>query len=101
MGVTHDRVGVPFTCTVHAPHCATPQPNLVPVSPSSSRTTQSSGASPGCSECASLPLTVNLTIVFPPQESTSYSENLCLGTPPQPRAQRPKQNNQSRRRAAA
>src|SRR5882762_2481009 len=42
-GVTHDRVGAPLTCTVHAPHCAIPQPYLVPVRPSSSRMTHSSG----------------------------------------------------------
>src|SRR5437867_13083502 len=59
-----ERVGMPLTCTVHAPHCAMPQPNLVPVSPSSSRTTHKSGVSPGCSEWASLPLTTNLIIGF-------------------------------------
>src|SRR5207302_4808508 len=46
-GVTHDRVASPPRCTVHAPHCAIPQPNLVPVKPSVSRNTQSSGMSPG------------------------------------------------------
>jgi hypothetical protein len=34
MGVEHERTGCPFTCTVHAPHRAMPQPNLVPVMPS-------------------------------------------------------------------
>ena len=33
MGVTQERVAAPLTCTVQAPHCAMPQPNLVPVSP--------------------------------------------------------------------
>ena len=27
-GVTHERRGAPATCTVHAPHCQSPQPNL-------------------------------------------------------------------------
>ena len=38
-------------CTVHAPHAPTPQPNFVPVSPSVSRSTHSSGiaGSPSCS----------------------------------------------------
>ena len=31
-GVTQERSGAPSTCTVQAPHCAMPQPNLVPVS---------------------------------------------------------------------
>ena len=30
-GSTQDRTAAPSTCTVHAPHAATPQPNLVPV----------------------------------------------------------------------
>src|SRR4029077_7474544 len=61
-GVTHERTGLPLTGTVQAPHCAAPQPNLVPVRPSSSRTTQISGVSACCSEYASLSLMVNLTI---------------------------------------
>src|SRR6266850_3773710 len=31
IGVTHERVGRPSRCTVHAPHSAMPQPNFVPV----------------------------------------------------------------------
>jgi len=42
-GVTHERVGWPSTCTVHAPQAATPQPNLVPVRFSTSRNTHSKG----------------------------------------------------------
>ena len=38
-GVMQERVGAPSMCTVHAPHKALPQPNLVPVSPSVSRNT--------------------------------------------------------------
>ena len=30
-GVMQDRTAFPSRCTVHAPHCETPQPNLVPV----------------------------------------------------------------------
>jgi hypothetical protein len=41
----HDRTASPFTCTVQAPHIEMPQPNFVPVKPSSSRMTQSSGIS--------------------------------------------------------
>src|SRR5581483_11303161 len=45
-GVTHDRTASPSRWTVQAPHRAMPQPNLVPVRPSVSRSTQSSGVSP-------------------------------------------------------
>src|SRR5262245_27059198 len=43
IGVVQDRVGCPLIWTVQAPHRAMPQPNLVPVSPSVSRRTHSSG----------------------------------------------------------
>src|SRR5215468_1077342 len=57
-GVMQDRVGLPSTCTVHAPHSARPQPNLVPVMPSTSRSTQSSGVSPSTSTLCAVPLTL-------------------------------------------
>src|SRR5271155_1823437 len=41
--VTQERTGLPLRCTVQAPHSDIPQPNLVPVSASSSRKYQSSG----------------------------------------------------------
>ena len=41
IGVMQERVGTPSTCTVQAPHSAMPQPNFVPVMPSTSRNTQS------------------------------------------------------------
>ena len=44
-GRTHERTGSPSMCTVQAPHCAMPQPYLVPVSASCSRNTHSSGVS--------------------------------------------------------
>ena len=50
-GVTHERAGCPSTCTVQAPHWATPQPNLVPVRPMSSRITHRSGV---CSSASTL-----------------------------------------------
>ena len=43
IGVTQERVAAPLTCTVHAPHSAMPHPNFVPVIPSVSRSTHSSG----------------------------------------------------------
>ena len=38
-----ERTATPPRCTVQAPQSPLPQPNLVPVRPSSSRMTQSSG----------------------------------------------------------
>src|SRR5438067_183131 len=58
MGSTQVRVATPSRCTVHAPHWAMPQPNLVPVRPSVSRSTQRSGVSGATSTVSRLPLTV-------------------------------------------
>ena len=44
-GTEHERTGVPFKCTVQAPHCATPQPNLGPLMLSSSRKAHNNGIS--------------------------------------------------------
>ena len=44
-GTLHDRASFPSTCTEQAPQAAIPQPNLVPVSARSSRSTHSSGVS--------------------------------------------------------
>src|SRR5215831_8654162 len=57
-GVMQDRAATPSTCTVQAPQSATPQPNLVPVMPRTSRNTQSSGVSPSTSTLCVLPLTL-------------------------------------------
>src|SRR5215813_11002379 len=56
-GITQERNGIPFRCTVQAPHKALPQPNFVPVIPSTSRKTQSKGMSPSTSTSCSTPLT--------------------------------------------
>src|SRR2546426_12364344 len=61
-GVTQERIGRPSRCTVQAPHSATPQPNLVPVSPMTSRSTQSRGMSGGTSTVCALPLTLSVTM---------------------------------------
>src|SRR2546425_9068958 len=59
-GSTQLRVATPSKWTVHAPHCAMPQPNFVPVRPSVSRSTQSSGVSGLSVTERDLPLTVNV-----------------------------------------
>src|SRR5712664_3321981 len=56
--VWHEKARLPSTCTMQAPQSPVPQPNLVPVSLSSSRITHSSGVLGGASECAALPLTL-------------------------------------------
>ena len=61
-GVWQARTAVPSRCTVQAPHRAMPQPNLVPVRPSSSRRNQSSGMSGSPSKRCSTPFTVNVTM---------------------------------------
>ncbi len=44
-GTEHERRSSPLMCTEQAPHCAMPQPYLVPVRPTCSRSTHSSGVS--------------------------------------------------------
>src|SRR6516225_4856667 len=58
MGRRHARTGLPSTCTVQAPHWAMPQPYFVPVMPSTSRNTHSSGVSPPTSTSCLVPLTL-------------------------------------------
>src|SRR5438034_3743936 len=64
-GVTQERIGRPSICTVQAPHSAAPQPNLVPVMPSTSRSTQSSGVSPSTSMLCGLPLMLMVKAMYP------------------------------------
>src|SRR6202030_138140 len=57
-GVMQDRVATPSICTVQAPESAMPQPNLVPLMPSTSRNTHKSGVSLSTSTVRSAPLTL-------------------------------------------
>src|SRR4051812_43243405 len=75
--VTHERIALPLTCTVHAPHCETPQPYFVPVSFSSSRITQRSGVLSSDWADTGLPLRVNRTIGPPPWELKLCAELCC------------------------
>src|SRR5437762_402607 len=61
--VTQERVGWPLTWTVQAPQSAMPQPNLVPVIPSVSRSTQRSGICGGTSTDWDFPFRVNVTAI--------------------------------------
>jgi hypothetical protein len=69
-GTEHERIAAPSTSTVHAPHCATPQLNLVPVKPTESRITHKSGVSGESSTTTVFPLTFSF-MPLPPsfQES--------------------------------
>src|ERR1700730_4956231 len=62
-GSMQERTGLPSICTVQAPHCAMPQPNFVPVKPSTSRRTQSSGMSAGASNAFCSPLIVRVMAI--------------------------------------
>src|SRR4029077_12023700 len=81
-GVTHDRTASPSRWTVQAPHRAMPQPNLVPVRPSVSRRTQSSGVSPSTSIARSWPLTLSLITATPSQGGICplvwHNNHLCV-----------------------
>src|ERR1035441_9757997 len=78
MGVTQDRTGWPSMWTVQAPHNDMPHPNLVPVMPSVSRKTQSSGMAETASTDCGLPFKVNLTAgtAYPPL-SALVRKSIC------------------------
>src|SRR5262249_2054342 len=59
-GVWQERTAWPSRCTVQAPQSAWPQPSLVPVIPSTSRSTHSSGVSPSTSTSWGVPLIFNV-----------------------------------------
>ena len=59
-GSMQERTGWPSRCTVHAPHCAIPQPNFVPVRPTRSRSTHSNGMSSGASTAWVVPLIISV-----------------------------------------
>src|SRR5579859_1448004 len=65
-GIEQDRRTSPFTWTEQAPHCAMPQPYLVPVSPTCSRITHRRGVSASTCTSRALPLILSLAIRCPP-----------------------------------
>ncbi len=60
-----ERVATPSIWTVQAPHCAMPQPYLVPVRPTFSLIAQSSGVSGSTSTLTDFPLIVRFAIAIP------------------------------------
>src|SRR5260370_35480660 len=65
-GVTHDRVGFPSRWIVHAPQAAMPQPNFVPVKPTTSRSTHSTGMSAGTSTVSLRPCMFRVALTHSP-----------------------------------
>src|SRR5262245_38086821 len=61
-GIAQERCTSPLICTEHAPHCATPHPYFVPVSPICSRITQSSGVSLAAVTSMCLPFTLSFAM---------------------------------------
>jgi hypothetical protein len=60
VGTTQERIACPSTLTVQAPQAATPQPNLVPVMFSTSRSNHSRGMAGSATASTALPLMINV-----------------------------------------
>ena len=69
-GVTHDRMGVPSTCTVQAPHSAMPHPYFVPINLAFSRMAQSRGTSGRVSSVTLRPFSISEVGMLLPHEVT-------------------------------
>src|SRR5215468_1717681 len=76
--VMQERVGAPSTCTVQAPHSAIPQPNFVPVKPSTSRSTHNSGVSPSTSTLWMVPLTLIENAMTPLSEQIDGNVDVAV-----------------------
>src|SRR5712691_465399 len=60
--IEQERCTVSLRCTEQAPHCAMPQPYLVPVRPNCSRSTHNSGVSASTSTSRLMPLMLSLAM---------------------------------------
>src|SRR5262245_16680075 len=63
--IEHERITSPLMWTEQAPHCATPQPYLVPVRPTCSRMTHRRGVSASTCTSRVLPLILSLAMEPP------------------------------------
>src|SRR5689334_18851351 len=77
----HERTTSPFRCTEHAPHCATPQPYLVPVRPTCSRMTHRRGVVPSTCTSRVLPLILSFAMLFSSDVPESDSIRVNAGYP--------------------
>src|SRR5882757_8185849 len=64
-GTEQERCTSPLIWTEQAPHCATPQPYLVPVRPTCSRITHRSGVSGSACTSRTLPLMLSFAMSIP------------------------------------
>src|SRR3954462_9336579 len=72
-GIEHERITSPLMCTEQAPHCATPQPYLVPVRPTCSRMTHKSGVSASACTSRTLPLMFSFAMCCLPRRLTAVT----------------------------
>src|SRR6202035_4191957 len=70
-GPEQERCTSLLICTEQAPHCATPQPYLVPVRPTCSRMTHSSGVSASACTSRLLPLMLSFVIRVLPRAAVA------------------------------
>src|ERR1700719_2593447 len=75
MAVWHERAASPLIWTVHAPQRPAPQPNLVPVLSSVSRSTQRSGMSGPTSTVWDFPLRIKVVAIGGPPGGRGVSYN--------------------------
>src|SRR5438270_11261361 len=80
-GIEQERIATPSTWTVQAPHCAMPQPYLVPVMPMVSRNTHSRGVESSTSALWDWPLMDSEIILILPfrRLSTRRLKNVGRG----------------------
>src|SRR5215471_11121968 len=79
IAMLQERIASPLRCTVQAPQSATPQPNFVPVRPSSSRKYHMRGIDGSPSNVRPCPLTVTLTIR--PSAGGSFASRAAASQP--------------------
>ena len=78
-GIEQERWTSPLICTEQAPHCAAPQPYLVPVRPACSRSTHNSGVSSSTVMSRVLPLMLSFAmcnLLRLPVAGFDYFENV-------------------------
>ena len=75
--IEQDRCTSPLMWTEQAPHWATPQPYLVPVRPTCSRMTHSSGVSASTATSVIVPLILSFAMGFLPRLDARAFNQLC------------------------
>src|SRR5262249_42372894 len=88
--IWQDLTGWPSTSTVHAPHCPSPQPYLVPVRSSLSRRTVSRVSDGAASTSRAAPLTRSLS--FAMRRRLFYRRGMPASLPALWRQHRPRRN---------